>query len=43
MNSREVKQIVGDTQNMTLVQAVTLTSFIEKNQVLNAKPLNFKF
>ena len=41
MNNREVKQIVGDTPNMTLEQAVTLTSFIEKHQVRNILELGF--
>lgn len=41
MNNHDVKQIIGDTPNMTLEQAVRLTSFIEKYQVRNILELGF--
>jgi predicted O-methyltransferase YrrM len=41
MDNREIKQIVGDTPNMTLEQAVSLTSFIEKYKIRNILELGF--
>ena len=41
MNNHEVKKIVGDTPNMTLEQAVSITSFIEKHQIKNILELGF--